>query len=166
MALKSELAIRVSPELTKLIGAYTASIKPEIQKVLALANGVGANQADRLYYAKPTIGGSATLTLDLTGGGLVDPFGDALAFVRIKQIVIWNEVGPNTINLQRPASNGLPFLLAAGDAAPVHSGGLVALFWPGVTAIPVTAGTGDLIDFVNTAAGNVTPEIWIVGASA
>ena len=72
MALKSEFAVRVTPELTKAIGAYTLSLKPEIQKVLALANGVGASQADKLYYSKPTISGSATLTLDLTGGGLVD----------------------------------------------------------------------------------------------
>ena len=163
---KSELAIRISPELLKAIGAQTLSQKLETSKVLALAAGTGAGQADRFYYAKPSIAGSATLTLDLNGGGLVDPYGDALAFARIKKLIVFNELGPNTINVVRPASNGVPLFLAAGDGEPVHVGGITIKYWPGATAIVVTAGTGDLIDIVNTAAGAVTPEIWIEGASA
>lgn len=167
MPLKLDFQFKLTPDLTKIVGAYTHSLKAEVNKVLSLLNGTGANQADKLYYAKPTIAGSATLTLDLNGGGLVDQFGDALVFARIKALLLINDpANPNTINLVRPASNGVPLFLAAGDGEPVHPGGFTAKFWPGATAIVVTATTGDLIDVVNTASGSVTPEIWIAGASA
>jgi hypothetical protein len=48
----------------------------------------------------------------------------------------------------------------------VRPGGLAVLAAPDATAYVVTAGTGDLIDIVNTAAGNVAPEIYLIGASA
>ena len=167
MPLKSDLVVRLTPELTKLVGAFTFPLRPEISKTLTLLTGTGLNQADRLYYSKPTIAGSATLTLDVaTGGGLLDPFGDAVAMVKLKYILIVNELGPNTINLVRPASNGVPIYLAAGDGEPIHLGGLALKFWPTLAGIPVTAATADLIDIVNTAAGSVTPDILIGGTSA
>lgn len=168
MPLKTDLTLRLKPELTKVIGSYTLVEATEFSQVLSLVTGVGANQADKLYYAKPTIVGSATLTLDVaTAGGLFDIYGDAFALARLKFLLLVNpSTNPNTINLQRPAANGVPLFLAVSDGEPVHPGGFVVKWFPGATAIPVTAATADLIDIVNTAAGNVTPEIWIGGASA
>jgi hypothetical protein len=122
-----------------------------------------------MYYARPTIGGSATLTLDVaTAGGLFDVFGDAFALVKLKLIVIKSDLTlcPNVVNLQRPAANGVPLFLAVSDGIPVRPGGGLIWWAPDLTGVGVVAATADLIDIVNTAAGNVQPEILIVGASA
>lgn len=167
MPLILDLNLRLKATLDKVLGGITGSLPVDLGRVQKLLSGVGLNQADKLYYAKPIIAGSATLQLDLAGGGLVDLYGDALAFARVKMILLLSDLAlcPNVINLQRPA-NGVPIYLAAADGEPLRPGGMLLKVWPDATAIAVTAGTGDLIEIVNTAAGNVQPEILIAGASA
>ena len=168
MPLKTELTIRLRPTLTKVLGGQTLSEMPEFFRALTLLTGVVLNQADKLYYSKPTIAGSATLTLDLIGGGLVDVYGDAFGPARLKVILVNSDLAvcPNTINLVRPATNGAPIFLAAGDGEPIRPGGGKCWWAPDATGVLLTAGTGDLIDLVNTAGGNVQPDVYLIGASA
>jgi hypothetical protein len=166
MPLVTNVTLRVKPNLTKVVGDQTLSELLDINKSFQWLSGIILDQADRLYYAKPTIAGSATLSLDLAGA-LLDIFGDPFTPVKLKLLLLANAVANiNTINLQRPATNGVPIFLAVSDGEPVHAGGFTFKAWPTLAGIPVTAATADLIDVVNTAAGTVTPEILLIGASA
>jgi hypothetical protein len=166
MGLITDVSLRVKPNLSKVVGNQTLAQLLDIGKAFTWASGVIVDTADKVYYAKPTIGGSATLTLDFSGG-LLDIFGDAFVLARLKMLLVLNDVAnPNPINVQRPASNGLVLFGAASDLIPVRPGGFLLWGAPDATGIVVTAATGDLLDFVNTAAGNVTPEILAIGASA
>lgn len=156
---------RAAATISKAIGALTASEELIVTASLALSAGTGINAADKAYYARPTIAGSATLSLDLVGA-LLDIYGDAFVLARLKLLVVKSDLTlcPNVINVLRQAA-GVPFLGAAGDFIPVRPGGSCILYAPDATGYAVTATTADLIDIVNTAAGNVQPEILIVGAS-
>jgi len=167
MALNTSIVFDWSAVLTAARDLGNASIPLAKRVALALASGVGANQADVVFADTRTIGGSATDELDLIGGGLVDGLGAAFAPVKIKAIlVVAAGANANVINVQRPAANGLPLFLAASDGIPVRPGGVFAWVAPDATGIPVTTGTGDLLDLVNTGAGNVTYDIILVGTSA
>jgi len=131
----------------------------------AFTSGVGLNQIDRVFVDERVISGSATDQLDLIGGGLLDILGATFAPARIK-ILIVNNLGPNTVNLQRPAANGVAIYLAVSDGEPIHSGGFTCKVWPSAAGIVVTAGSADLMDLVNTAGGNTTVQIIIGAASA
>lgn len=158
---------RAAATITKVIGALTASEELIVTASLALSAGTGINAADKVYYARPTIAGSATLSLDIaTAGGLLDIYGDAFAVARLKLLIVKSDLTlcPNVVNVLRQAA-GVPFLGAAADFVPVRPGGSLVLFAPDATGYLVTATTADLIDIVNTAAGNVQPEILIIGAS-
>jgi hypothetical protein len=164
MALTTSLSIRASAQLSKTIGTQTMSLTPLMAVGITLANGNGLNQADRVYYAKPDIAGSATLALDLAAGGLLDVFGDAFSIAKLKVVVIQSELAlcPNPITFRVPAT-GPPGLGTGGMN--IRPGGAFCWVAPDLAAVAVTPGTGDVVEFVNTAAGTVKPEILIIGAA-
>jgi len=167
MAVTTTGSYRAAATITKTIGALGASEDLIVTASLALAAGTGINAADKAYYARTQISGSGTLSLDVaTSGGLLDIYGDAFAIARLKLLIVKSDLAlcPNVMEVTRPTA-GVPFLKTAADAAPVRPGGSFILFAPDATAYVVTATTADLIDIVNTAAGTVSPEILIVGAS-
>jgi hypothetical protein len=169
MALTTDISLQLVLALTK---ALDLSVSPEaranVKKAIALATGTGANQADKYWPDQRTILASATDTLDLNGGGLIDPLGDAFAPARIKVVYVFAAAAnTNNVNVVRPAANGVPLFLAAGDGIAVRPGGVFLWVAPDATGVAVTAGTGDLIDLVNSGGGSsVTYDIVIVGASA
>lgn len=77
---------------------------------VTLTTGVGANQADRKFEDQRTLAASGTEDLDVaTGGGLFDTLGDALALVKIKAIIVYaSPLNTNTVDVSRPAANGVP----------------------------------------------------------
>src|SRR5262245_40741400 len=106
MALRTELSIQLKPTLTKVVGNQTPEEILEFFRQINLLTGVVIDQADRLYYAKPTIAGTTTLSLDLAGGGLKDVLGDTFDPARLKLILVNAPLAdcPNVINLNRPAA--------------------------------------------------------------
>jgi hypothetical protein len=136
-------------------------------KRFSLASGTGANQADRIFHDQRTLAASATEDLNLAGS-LVDKFGATITFARIKEIKVYAlRTNTNNVNVTRPAANGVPIFLAAGDGMPVLPGGLLHWIAPNAAAIAVTAGTGDLLTFTNSAGSTeVTYDVIIIGASA
>jgi len=133
----------------------------------SIANGTGANQADKLFVDSNTLAASGTANLDLAGS-LSDAFGASLTFARIKLLAVAAASGnTNDVQLTRPGSNGVPLFMAAGDGIVVRPGGLFLWVAPDAVAVPVTAGTGDLLTFTNSAAGSsVTYEVVVIGSSA
>lgn len=134
---------------------------------VALASGVGANQADKVFTDERTLAASATEDLDLAAS-LVDAFGATITFVKLKAVIIIAAPGnTNDVVVTRPASNGVPLFLAAGDGLNVKPGGAFVWIAPGLVGATVTPATGDLITITNGGAGTpVTYDVILIGTSA
>lgn len=133
-----------------------------------LTTGTGANQADKLYATALTIAASSGQDIDLAGG-LTDALGAPLTMVKLKGVGIRAaQLNTNNVNITRPAANGVPWFLAAGDGFALGPGGVFFFVNPGANGIAtVTPATGDLIRVDNSGAGSsVTFDIVIVGTSA
>lgn len=145
----------------------SADKRADLSKVIRsiFTSGVGVGQFDRLLLDERTISGSGTDALDFAGGGLLDALGAAWAPARLKFLIILN-LGPNDIQVVRPAANGIPIYLAASDGEQIPVNGILVKVWPSAAGIVVTAGTGDLLNVINTAAGTITYQIICGGASA
>jgi hypothetical protein len=158
---------------SKLIATYTGTgdlTNPvadlRLDDHFVLASGTGTSQADKIYQKTTTLSASGTADLDLAGS-LTDILGTALTFVKIKLIrVTASSANTNNVQITRPASNGVPFFLAAGDGLSVLPGGYFGWCAPGA-GITVTAATGDLLTFTNSAGStSVTYSVVIIGTSA
>lgn len=152
---------------TSALDLGTAEFPVSLAAAIALAAGTGANQSDRLFSDTRTLTASASESLDLAGS-LTDAFGATITMARIKAILVTASSGnTNDVQVTRPAANGVPLFLAASDGLPVRPGGAFLWVAPDATGIAVTAGTGDLITFTNSAGStSVTYSVVIVGASA
>lgn len=166
MALTTRISMGIDAELTKALDLSTPEDHMILNSVYAWPTGTGAGQADLLWHDQRTLAASATEDLDLAAV-LSDAFGTVLTFARIKMIIVKAAVAnTNNVNVTRPAANGVPIFLAAGDGVPVLPGGAYWWIAPTATAIAVTAGTGDLLTITNSAAGtSVTYDIVLIGAS-
>lgn len=170
MPLQTKTSLTVAGLLTSTPDLAAARV--DFSKVYAaeLANGVAAGQADKIWADTNTLAASANVDLDLAGV-LLDVFGQAIAFARIKAIILSALAGnTNNVVLGGAATNTFvgPFGAATHTLA-VRPGATLALFAGAgdATGYPVTAGTGDLLRVANGGAGStVTYDIMIIGASA
>jgi hypothetical protein len=136
-------------------------------KVIELANGTGANSADLCFHDQRTLSASATEDLDLAGS-LAGPFGASQVFVELRAVYVFASAS-NTNNVQviRPASNGVPLFMAAGDGIAIPPGGVFMWACPADGKVTITAGTGDLLTFTNSAGStSVTYDVVLIGVSA
>ena len=165
MSLTATIKASISGSHTSALDLGTAEFPFNDAYAKALADGTGADQVDRIFTDRRTINASSTDSLDLAGA-LTNAFG-TVTFAKIKAIkVAAAAANTNNVNVTRPASNGVPLFLAAGDGAPVLPGGVFLWVAPGA-GVAVTAGTGDLLDLVNSGAGtSVTYDLTILGTSA
>lgn len=134
---------------------------------IELTNGTGANTADLMFHDQRTLSASGTEDLDLAGV-LASPFGATLTFVELRAILISAaSANTNNVNVTRPASNGVPLFLAAGDGIAVPPGGVFMWSCPADGKVTVTASTGDLLTITNSAGStSVTYDVVIIGTSA
>lgn len=163
------LQLQLTSTLTgTLLEGATPQFPLNLTWAAPLTTGVAANNADKLYTASITLGPSAGQDIDLAGV-LFDPFGVALTMVKLKGVAIRAAVAnTNSVNVSRPAANGVPWFLAASDAIAVGPGGLFLFVNPGLAGIAtVTPATGDLLRVDNSGAGtSVTFDIVVIGTSA
>jgi hypothetical protein len=168
MTLSTKLRLQITAALTGAATDLAAApaTSAALNKVLELASGVGASQADKAFADTRTLGASATEDLDLAGS-LTDPLGTTVVFATIKAVIVVAASGnTNNVNVTRPASNGVPLFLAAGDGLPVKPDGAFLWVAPGV-GVTVTAATGDLLTFTNSGGTTgVTYTVVIIGTSA
>ena len=167
MALSATIKASVGATQTSPVDLGTATFPLNVLQSLSLSDGTGANQADRMFTDTRTLSASANEDLDFSGS-LTNAFGVTVTFARIKAIMVIAASGnTNNVNVTRPASNGVPFLLAAGDGMAVRPGGVFLLASVDATGYPVTAATGDLINIANSAGTTgVDYTIVVIGASA
>lgn len=169
MALTSSLSIAASAELSTALDLTTGRAPLQIRKAVSLASGTGAGKADRVFSDRRTLAASATEDLDLAGV-LLDAFGAAITFARIKGLII-SAAAANANNVVVGAASSNPWatLLGATHTLTLRPGATVGLFAGAAdaTGYAVTAGTGDLLKVANSGAGtSVTYDVVLIGASA
>jgi len=134
---------------------------------IELTNGTGASNADLMFHDTRTVTASGTDALDLAGG-LTNEFGSTLTFVELRAVkVTASSSNTNNVRVNRPASNGVPLFLAAGDGIDIPPGGTFLWCCPADGKVTVTAATGDLLNIDNSSSGtSVTYDVVIIGTSA
>src|ERR1044072_8475122 len=169
MAVTANVSASVSGSQTSALDLGTVTFPFSTSASAAYTSGTGAGQVDVVFTDTRTLSASATEDLDLAGS-LTGALGTTLTFARIKAVFVSAAAAnTNNVNVTRPASNGTPWLLAAGDGIALRPGAFLA--WGSgaadATRVAVTAGTGDLITFTNSAGTtSVTYTVVIVGCSA
>lgn len=166
--LKTLFTVELNATYKNLLDLGTPTDAFQSKSKIELANGTGANSADLLFHDRRTLAASGTEDLDLAGV-LANPLtGAAMTFVELRGIKISAaSTNTNNVNVTRPASNGVPLFLAAGDGIPIPPGGVFAWCCPADGKVAVTAGTGDLITITNSAGStSVTYDVEIFGVSA
>ncbi|MFD9444951.1 hypothetical protein [Streptomyces sp. NPDC060001] len=169
MALTSSLSIAANASLSAALDLATATAPLQVRKAVSLSSGTGAGQADKVFSDRRTLAASATEDLDLAGV-LLDVFGAAITFARIKGIVISAAAG-NTNNVivgAASATQWATLLNAAGTVTLRPGASFCAIAGAAdATGWAVTATTGDLLKVANSGAGtSVTYDIVLIGASA
>lgn len=166
MTLSATIKASIAGTHTSALDLGTAEMPFNVAKAIAMASGTGADQCDVLFSDTRTLAASATESLDLAGA-LTNAFGTAV-FARVKAVlVIAAADNTNQVQVARPASNGLPLFMAAGDGLALGPGDVFLFTRRDATGIAVTAGTGDLLTFTNSAGStSVTYSVVILGASA
>lgn len=134
-----------------------------VLKSMEFSPGTAAvGQTNVLFSDTRTLGASATENLDLAGA-LTDALGATIAAAEIVAVYFFAAAGnTNDVQVTRPAANGAPLFLAAGDGYSLGPGDFsVRTYRNGVA---VTAGTGDLITVTNGAGGtSVTYDVVVIG---
>lgn len=167
MALTASLIARIQAEHSRVLDLATGAFRVDKRSQIDLTSGTGSGQADLIWHDTRTLTASGTEDLDLVS--LTDAFGQTATFARIKAILIVassSNNAANSVQITRPASNGVPLFMAAGDGISLAAGEhfMWAASGSGKT---VTASTGDLITVTNSAGTNsVTYDVVIIGASA
>ena len=165
MSLTAKLNLTLAATLTSALDLSTPDDTLSYSHKVNLTSGTGNNQGDMLWHDQRTLAASGTEDLDLAGA-LSNAFGATQTFVELVAVGIFAASGnTNDVQLTRPASNGAPLFLAAGDGIAVKPGG--AFYWVAPnTGITVTAGTGDLLTVTNSAGSTgVTYDVVIIGRS-
>ena len=169
MPLTSQLAVSASGTLTAALDLGTGSAAQNLSRSMSLANGTTAGKADRLFSDRRTLAASGTEDLDLAGT-LLDAFGVAITFVRVKGLIIAAAAAnTNNVVVGAAASNPWATLLSATGTVTLRPGAFLAVGTgtADATGYAVTATTADLLKIANSGAGtSVTYDIHIIGASA
>ena len=155
------LAIRAKQTGTADLG--TPQINVDVSKELDFTPGTaGVGQANVLFSDTRTLGASATENLVLAGV-LADALGATIAAAEVVAIYIAaSSANVNDVQLSRPAANGVPLFLAAGDGLALGPGDFMARTYR--NGIAVTAGTADLVTVTNGGAGTaVTYDVIVIG---
>lgn len=169
MSLTSKLILSSAVNLVEALDLGERTAKVSKKYTSSLANGTGVGLADKLFQDTRTLAASATEDLDLAGV-LLDPFGAAITFARIKGIIVAAAPG-NTNNVLVGAASATQWatLLNAAGVVTLRPGAVFAAFAgdADATGYTVTAGTGDLLKVANSAGGtSVSYDIVLIGASA
>lgn len=168
MALTASIVAKLEAEHTNALDLGTATLPITRTARAIFADGVGANQANVLWSDTRTLAASATEDLDLAGAALLNAFGVAAVFARLKAIYVKAASANTNDVIVGAGTSGIvgPFA-SATDALVVKPGGFILLCAPDAAGWPVTATTADILKVANSAAGTgVTYDIVLVGGAS
>src|ERR1700750_1478702 len=114
MAVSANVTLGASGSQTSALDLGTATFPFSASASASYSTGTGAGQVDRVFTDTRTLSASATEDLDLAGS-LTDAFGAPITFSRIKSVFVSAAAAnTNSVQVTRPASNGVPVFMAAG----------------------------------------------------
>lgn len=165
MPLNSDLFVSVKGLLSATGDLSIVKDQLDWSYSLSLDNGTAANQANNMWTDQRTVANGANEDLDLAGG-VTNSLGVTVTFTK-GRVLIFRGLKANTGNLtvSRPATNGVPFLAAAGDAFTLKPNGIVVMSDPSTAGITVTPATGDLINVANASGASQGYQVVIIGIS-
>jgi hypothetical protein len=156
----------IEGELTGTVDIGIVSHVLSYAPALAFADGTGANQVGQIWADTRTLSASATEDLDLSGTALTNAIGQAVAFTKIRGLLI-RAAAANTNNVivgGAAANQWFTWAGASTHTVTVRPGGLMLLAAPDATGYAVTAGTADLLKIANSAGStSVTYDIVLIG---
>ena len=167
MGVYADLSIRVKGSLDGSNDLVSPKATFDINTLLQLVSGTGSGQADLMFSDTRTIAASSSENLDLAGG-LTDPNGNTLTFVKVKAIYI-KAASANTNDVQVGGAASNAFTGPFADATDKISlkAGQAMLITNVATGWTVTASTGDILKVANSSSGSgVDYDIIIFGTSA
>lgn len=135
------------------------TLTPSLNVQLALTDGTGANQANLVYFAQRSVTSGAADSLDLNGGGLLQPDQSAFNAVNVVAIFITNVSGGGYLTIGG-GSNAI-----ANVTGRAILGETFVKWAPGATAYPVTAGSADILK-IDASSGTVVYNIMILARNA
>lgn len=165
------LRLQVDETTATDLGASTWKLQTEWPKVFS--NGVGTNQASKVFQDTVTLAGSGAQSYDLDST-LTGPLG-SVTFSRIFAIAVRRTNAPAATTQDENVTIGGDFvltkyLLPGGDTLanttiPIHPGGVFFFVAPNSTGVAVTATTGDVVTLTNaSSADSCTLEVVILGS--
>lgn len=164
MALDTKLYLELVANYTGTSDLTTPSAPIAVKRQINLTSGAGVGAADLVWADTRTVAASATDSLDLAGS-LSGLLGGTVTFARIKGLIVAASAANTTDVRITRGTNAVP-LLSAAAYVPVKPGGLFCWFDPSAAGVVVTAGTGDLIDMVNSGATAATYDVVVIGAAS
>ena len=168
MAQSSKLQVILNSTFSKAQDMSTAKDILNVKKLFQIADGIGANKAESIFHDQRTFTASSTEDLDLSGV-LLDAFGVAIAFTKIKTIIVAAVIAnTNNVLVGGAASNQfLNWTSDPTDEIVVKPGGVFMLHDPTAGGYAVAAGTGDLLKIANSAGGSsVVYDVIIIGETS
>lgn len=134
-------------------------------------DGIGYNQANLAWdTGERTLASGANEDLDLVGG-FNNPFGTTQSPAKIKAVLFLN-YNENTqkLTVKSAASNGWTGMITGnsnGVIVPPGSSQMAGRFeWIAPQGVAITAGTGDLINVLNSSGESCIYQVIVVGTSA
>lgn len=168
MSLKSEIRVKLTATESGANPLQAQTFSPTVERVIQLASGTAANQADIFWGDERTLAASATEDIDLSGT-LIDAFGNVVAAVDVVAfLVVADNANTNDVVVSPGASAPAAILGGTSPTVPVKPGG-VFLIAGGVAGgqFTVTPTTADIVTIANGGAGTpVTYKIAVIGRSA
>ena len=161
--LYSEILLSIDSTDVRNVGVGYVTDHQQFRESRILTNGVSTNtpQADIVWHSSRILASGASESLDLRGG-LVDTFGNAVDFVRVRGIMALN-LGTTTIALGGDPAGPLSsiFSVATGGILLPGSGSLL-LFSP-ILGYSVSTDTADLLRVDNAMGGTGSYKIMVLG---
>jgi hypothetical protein len=164
-SLSTHVVVQISPTLSGAAGILNATASGTKVLDFTLANGTGAEQGDKIYTTTAQITTAGTLSLDVNGGGLLDPFGGAFNLAKLKFVYIASSKTNTTALTLLGDANSVPILSTAATTTTLLPGDVFMVSRRGSAGITVTAGTGDILKIVNAAGATANVDIILVGSS-
>lgn len=167
MALTSKITLELSAVQTGSNDFGGPEFTPVMRKVLNLASGTGANQADLLFADTRTLTASATEDLDLAGV-LADAFGSTITMAEVVAIFIFADSANTNNVVVGDATSPVPLFGGTTPTFSVKPGGFFCVGAPNASGLfTVGAGSTDDLKIANSSSGtSVTYTIAILGRSA
>lgn len=148
-----------------LIGLRTVTTTLDQDYTQLFSSGTGANQGNALYQTSATLAASATTTYDLNGS-LTDDFGQSVTCTKLRAVVVKASSSNTNSVVVGGGSTTVTALTTTGAftsaGMPIRPGGVWFMTFPDSTGGAVTAGSSDILQIANSAAGSSVTYDFIV----